>query len=202
MKNTTEVKETENRHPIREHLGLSYGRWVAVNEIVSQTTETANNWSEVLVGLSRREDLTGAEYVLAGAIFAEIMLKRMQNAMQLITVPEGVGVSGNHEKLLPSTPVFHYKILTFPTNHVPEMTGISFKQLTHIRISLRSIPHDLHLAEILARVHSSLHGEDPLGLVCAGYISAAETLLHSSTTSRYTTWVGHDPEWKPLAEVS
>lgn len=202
MKTITEEKGTENRHPIREHLGLSYGRWVAVNEIVSQTAETAKNWSEVLVGLSRRDDLTGAEFVLAGAIFAEIMLKRMQNAMQLITVPEGVGVSDNHEKLLPSAHVFHYKILTFPTNQVPEMTGIPFKQLTHIKISLRSIPYDLHLAEILARAYSGLPKEDPLGLVCAGYISAAETLLHSSTTSRYTTWVGKDPEWKPLTEVS
>lgn len=202
MKTITEEKGTENRHPIREYLGLSYGRWVTVNEIVSQTAETAKNWSEVLVGLSQHDDLTGAEFVLAGAIFTEKMLNQMRHRMQLITVPSGVGVSDNQEKLPPSAPVFHYKILMFPTNQVPEMTGISFEQLTHIRVSLRSIPRNLHLAEILARAYSGCPGKDPLSLVCAGYISAAETLLHAGTTDRYTVWVGNDPEWKPIAEAS
>ena len=84
MKTITEVKETESeQHPIRQHLGLTYDRWTAINSIVDKITTPSLTWGEILTDLSQNPDLVGVEYLLTGAIFCENMFRRIR------MVPEG-----------------------------------------------------------------------------------------------------------------
>ena len=184
----TNDKKSKLKHPIREHLNMTHSCWSAINGIVKRTTEDSQTWGEVLITLSQNNELAGVEYVLAGAIFAERMFRKIRQ------VPEGAGLSFAGIPVQMNT--IRNRVAEFPVNKTLEAAELHGDELAKIRSIVRRQPRTgTHIAEMLSKVYAGLTDASPQALVCAGFLGASQSLLEASHGNRYTVFAGTDAEW-------